>query len=145
MDSPAYVVNVDGVVVQDGEYLLVERAANEDHASGQLGFPGGTVEQVPGGDDPIESTVKRELAEEMGIEVGDVEYVLSSTFEADDGTPCLNVITLCEHVGGTARPREPEEVAAVHWLTRDELANHEDVPPYTLAYVDRVEAVRGDS
>lgn len=113
LDEYGYVVNVDGVVVRDGEYLLIERSPREEHTAGLLAFPGGKLEAPPGVPDPIETTARRELAEEVGVEVGEVAYVHSSTFEADDGTRCLNLLTRCEYAGGEARPRE-EEVAAVH-------------------------------
>ena len=144
MGEYAYVVNVDGVVVRDGKYLLIERAADEAHAAGALGFPGGKVESTPGTDDPIEATAVRELAEEVGIEVGDVEYVLSNAFEADDGTACLNVVVVCEYVGGEAFPRATDEVAAVHWLTAEEIRERE-VPAYLVEYVDRVEGHLGEA
>ncbi|WP_255151916.1 NUDIX hydrolase [Halorarius halobius] len=134
------VVNVDGVVVRDGEYLLVERSAQKDHAAGVLAFPGGKLESTDG--DAIAATARRELAEEVGIEVGAVEYVHASTFEADDGTPCLNVVVRCEHVGGEAHPRATDEVAAVRWLTHGELHDHDDVPEFVAAYADMVEGVR---
>jgi len=142
MDAHALVVNVDGAVVRDGEYLLIERAAGEEHAAGELGFPGGTVEPDDAGEDVLAATVARELREEVGVEVGAVEYVLSGTFEADDGTPCLNVLTLCEHAAGEPRPRDPEEVAAVHWVSPEAARAREDVPPYTEGYVERLEAFR---
>lgn len=142
MEDYAYVVNVDGVVVRDDNYLLIERGADEAHASGLLGFPGGKVEQSPGGEDTIEKTVTRELAAEVGVEVGDVEYVLSTTFEADDGTQCINIITLCEQTNDDAYPRATDEVAAVHWFSYDEIKAHENVPAFTERYVEQIEEFR---
>lgn len=80
MEDYTHVVNVEGAVVRDGEHLLVERAADEAHAGGLLAFPGGKVEPPPDGDASIEATVRRELSEEVGVEVGTVEYVHSRTF-----------------------------------------------------------------
>jgi 8-oxo-dGTP diphosphatase len=142
MDEYAYVVNVEGAVVRDGEYLLIRRAADEEHASGLLGFPGGKVEQPSGCENSIEETARRELAEEVGIEVGDVEYVTSKTFESDGGTRCLNVVTRCEHVAGEPTPEDPEEVAAVHWLSVEEIHDHPDAPPFLESYVEQIETVR---
>ncbi len=144
MHEYAYVVNVEGAVVRDGEYLLVERGGEEVHASGTLAFPGGKVEQSPPGDDTFETTARRELREEVGVEVGSVEYVLSTTFEADTGAEVVNVVTRCEYVGGEARPRDPDEVAAVHWLSPTEIRAHEDAPDYLVEYVERVEEHRGE-
>lgn len=137
-----YVVNVDGAVVRDGEYLLIRRAESETHAAGLLGFPGGKLEAPPGSDDVIEATVRRELREEVGIEVGDVSYVHSSTFEDDGGSSCLNIITHCEYSGGEPRPRDPDEVASIHWLSPAEIRNNGAVPPFTEKYVDRLEGFR---
>jgi len=137
-----YVVNVDGVVVRDDEYLLIERGADEDHAPGVLGLPGGKLESPPGTDDAVEATARRELAEEVGIEVGSVEYVCSGTFESDTGQQCLNVVTRCEYTGGEPAPQDPEEVAAVHWLTREAIETRDDVPAFTERYVERAAAVR---
>lgn len=139
-----YVVNVDGAVVRGDEYLLIERGGDETHAAGTLAFPGGKLEAPPETEDAIAETARRELREEVGIEVGAVTYICSSTFESDAGTPCLNVVTLCERVGGEARVRDPHEVAAVHWLAPADLRDHPDAPPYLLDYVDRIEAVRSD-
>lgn len=137
IDEFGYVVNVDGVVVRDDEFLLIERGGAETHAVGQLAFPGGKLEGHPDGD-AVATTARRELAEEVGVEVGEVTYVHSSTFEADDGSPCLNVLTRCEYVGGEARPRDQDEVAAVHWLTQDAIRRRDDVPEFLTRYVTLV-------
>jgi len=136
--SASFVVNVEAAVVRDEEFLLIERAAAEDHAPGLLAFPGGTVEHGVG-PDAIESTARRELREEVGVEVETVEYVCSRTFELDDGTRCLNVVTRCPYASGDARPREPEEVAAVHWLSVEEARAREDAPVHLLADLDQLE------
>ncbi|AGB14689.1 ADP-ribose pyrophosphatase [Halovivax ruber XH-70] len=143
MDEYGYVVNVDGAVVREDEYLLIERGADEEHAAGELAFPGGKLETPPGTDDAIAKTARRELREEVGIEVGAVTYVCSSTFTADDGTQCLNVVTLCEHTGGVAQVCESAEVETVHWLSPEELRNRSDVQSYLVEYVEAVELARG--
>lgn len=141
MDGYSYVVNVDGVVVRDGEYLLIERAEQEAHAPGMLSFPGGKIEQLPGDSDVIEATARRELSEEVGVTVGTVEYITSQTFETADGTRCLNIVTLCEHESGDPFPRATDEVAAVHWLTAEEI-KHRDPPAFFERYVEQIEEYR---
>jgi 8-oxo-dGTP diphosphatase len=141
VDEYSYVVNVDGVVVRNGEYLLIERAEQEDHAPGMLSFPGGKIEQQPGNTDVVEATARRELSEEVGITVGTVEYITSQTFETDDGTRCLNLVTLCEHESGKPFPRATDEVAAVHWLTAEEIKRR-NPPAFFERYVDQIEEYR---
>lgn len=143
MEGSAYVLNVEGVVVRDGAYLLIERADDDAHAGGLLAFPGGKLEAPPGTDRALEATARRELREEVGVEVGDVTYVHSRTFAAADGTRCIDVVTLCEYDGGEARIREPGEVAAVHWLSPDEVRDRETAPRYLRQDVQRVEDRRG--
>lgn len=135
-----YVVNVDVAVVRNGEYLCIERGADEGHASGALAFPGGKVEAGADTADPIEATAVREVHEEVGVEVRDVQYVCSQSFVDDTGTPCLNVVTRADHAAGETHRAAPAEVAAVHWLTPDEIRAHEAAPDYLVDYLDRVAA-----
>ena len=141
MDDYALVVNVDAAVVRGDEYLVIERGSEEDHAAGTLAFPGGKVEPDASGD-AVRETARREVREEVGVETGAVEYVTSSTFTADEGTECLNVVVRCEHESGEPEVRAPEEVADAFWLDYDDLLGHEDVPAYVEAYAEAVEASR---
>ena len=138
-----YVVNVQAAVVRDGEFLLVRRAENEDHAPGTLALVGGTVEGLTEAADALERTVRREVREEVGVEVGDLRYLESSAFVAGND-PCVNVVFLARHDEGTARVRDAEEVAAVQWLDADAAVDHPDVPPWTAASVESAEAERAD-
>ena len=138
-----YVVNVEAAVVRDGEFLVGRRAESEDHAAGTLPFLGGTVEDVGEVEDALERAARREVREEAGVEVGALRYVESGAFLAD-GEPCVNVVFLGRYESGTARPREPEEVAEVFWLAADEVVDHPDAPPWTEASVERAERRRAD-
>ena len=141
-DPPTYVVNVEAAIHRDGEYLLVERSAAEDHAAGQLSLVGGKVEADGATDRPLEGTVKREVREEVGVEITDLAYVTSAAFVADDGANVTNVVFRARYEDGEARPRDPEEVAAVHWRTPAEIDDANDVPAFTREYVGLAEADR---
>jgi len=139
MDEYALVVNVDVAVVRDGDYLVVERGSEEDHAAGALAFPGGKVEpDAPG--DAVRETARREVSEEVGVEVGEVSCVTSNTFTADGGAECLNVVVRAAHESGEPEVREPAEVADAFWLPHDDLLAREDVPEYVAAYAEAVAA-----
>lgn len=139
--EPAFVVNIDGAVVRDGAYLCIERGTDETHAAGIIGFPGGKLEADPAGEDPIAATARRELREEVGLTVTDVSYITSNTFVADDGTPCLNIVTRCA-AEGEPTIAAPDEVAAIHWLTPEACRSHPAVPVYIEGYIDAIEAHR---
>jgi 8-oxo-dGTP diphosphatase len=142
MDKPAYVINTDGVVDKDDQYLLIERGSDEEHASGELAFPGGTVEAEPFEQEVLTDTVRREVLEEVGITITDINFIYSNTFEINDDTLCLNVVMLCSYAGGNAHVRDEDEVAAVHWKTYDEIVADDDVPQFTQRFADIAEEAR---
>jgi 8-oxo-dGTP diphosphatase len=82
------------------------------------------------------------VREDVGVEVTAAEYVHSRTVEADDGTPCLNVLTRCEYDGGRARRIDPDEVAAVHRLSPSAVRRRDDAQSSLLADLERVESGR---
>lgn len=138
-----FVVNAEAAIYRDGEYLLVERAAGEDHAAGELALVGGTVER-DAADPALEATVGREVREEVGVEVGELAYVTSTTFETDAATPCVNVVFLGRHAAGEATVEEPDEVARTRWLAPAAVEGHAEVPPYTREYVAAADERRNE-
>jgi 8-oxo-dGTP diphosphatase len=141
MISDTYIVNVEGAVVKDGRYLMVVRGEQE-YAPGGLNFPGGKVEGVSSLDDVLEETLRREIAEEVGLEVHDeMAYVRSSAFVAE-GDPVVDVVFLCRHKAGTAVAADPVEVAAVRWMTAAEAIAHPETPPWAKLSLELAERVR---
>ncbi|MCD2199963.1 NUDIX domain-containing protein [Halobacterium sp. KA-4] len=94
--------------------------------------------------DAIENTARREVSEEVGIEVGDIEYVCSNTFVADEGTQCLNVVTRGEYVAGEPRVYATDEVERAFWLPYEHFEGNENVPEYVVEFAKRVAATRAD-
>ncbi|MEV0389948.1 NUDIX domain-containing protein [Nonomuraea sp. NPDC050643] len=128
---PAFVVNVEVLLERDGRWLLIRRGAQEAHAPGMLAGVGGKVEAEGAGADVLEETARREVAEEIGVELDGVElvYVESGFFVTDDGDPVINVVfrgALPAHAEPVAA--SAEEVAGLVWLTAAEAAA--DCPPW---------------
>jgi 8-oxo-dGTP diphosphatase len=141
MEGTRFIVNVEGAVVRDGRYLVIVRGQSVRHAPGVLTFPGGKME-VDAGLDAVEATVRRELREEVAVEVGpEVVYVESHIFEIE-GVAVLDVVVLCRWASGEPFPAAPDEVAAVEWRTADELLADPGTPPWTAASLRRAEALR---
>jgi len=146
MPKPAYVVNVDVAVARERpertEYLFIRRGEGEEHAPGTLGFPGGTLEADLSESEVLKATARREVREEVGVEIGAVSSVTSTTFELDTGRPCLNVVVTAEYVDGDAYVADPEEVSEVDWRTAESALDDPDTPPWTAELVEEVVAVR---
>lgn len=128
-------------LLTDAESLLAERAATEDHAPGELSLFGGTVER-DAGRPAMASTVRRELREEAGVELGDLAYVTSGTFETDGGGRCVNVVFLARHDRGEPVVREPKELADVGWFSPADATSHPAAAASTRAYVEAAERRR---
>ncbi len=66
-DEQMFIINVEGAIRKDGKWIIVERSMKEDHAGGGLALVGGKVEAENNTPNILEKTVKREIAEEIGI------------------------------------------------------------------------------
>jgi ADP-ribose pyrophosphatase YjhB (NUDIX family) len=138
-----YIVNVEAAIVKDNRYLMILRGEGETHAPGVLAMPGGKVENAGQLENVLEETLRREISEEVGVEVyPQVEYVKSDAFIADDGNPVVNLVFLCRFKSGIPTPGDPREVAAVHWMTAKEIVSHPKTPPWTRQSIQLVEQKR---
>ena len=107
----------------------------EDHAGGLFGLVGGKVEAV-NTPNILEKTLKREIAEEIGITIKDeMNYIHSITFTTDQGIMVVDVIFLCEYESGTA----PDEVESIHLMSTADIIEHPKTPDYVKRYIQMAE------
>jgi 8-oxo-dGTP diphosphatase len=145
MDPIWYIVNVEGAVVrsEDGRYLMVVRGEQESHAPGALAFPGGKVENAGVMGNVLEETLRREIEEEVGIQVHpDMVYLESNSFITDDGDPVVDVVFLCRYKSGEPIVGDPDEVAAVRWMMADEILDRPETPPWMRQSIELAERKR---
>ncbi|GGS85871.1 hypothetical protein GCM10010156_50610 [Planobispora rosea] len=143
---PAFVVNVEVFLERDGRWLLIERGEREEHAPGLLSGVGGKVEAPGAGTGVLEETARREVAEEIGVDLAGsgLTYVESSFFVTDDGDPVVNVVFRGPMPPG-AQPvaASPEEVAGFVWLTVAEAEADPGCPPWILGSLRRAASGTG--
>jgi 8-oxo-dGTP pyrophosphatase MutT (NUDIX family) len=138
-----FIVNTQCAVIRDRSYLMIVRGDGVKHAPGVLAFPGGKAEVEDGPRDVLETTVRREVLEETGITVSAaLEYVRSATFTMADGTAVVDVLFVGEYESGEPQITEPDEVAAIRWMTSEDILAHEKTPPWLRVSIDEVEAAR---
>src|SRR5574341_2425244 len=107
------IIRVAAAIVQrDGRYLIAKRKPGT-HLGGLWEFPGG--KQEPG--EPLEACLRRELREELAIEITAPEPFKVIRHEYPDKTVELNFFR-CSIAGGQPRPLGCEEV---RWVTPGEL------------------------
>lgn len=91
---------------------------------------GGKCEIEGVASDILERTLKREIFEEVGIEVTGLRYVNSSSFVTESGQNVIDIVFLCEHESGEPYAKSKEEGDDVMWLTTQEIFHRTDLPPY---------------
>ena len=134
-----FIVNVEGAIRKDDRWVIVERSMKEEHAGGGLSLVGGKVE-AENTPNILEKTLKREIAEEIGITVKDeMKYIHSITFTTDQGIIVVNVIFLCEYESGELEVKEPDEVESIHLMSTEEIINHPKTPDYVKGYIQMAE------
>ncbi|MDF2066819.1 NUDIX domain-containing protein [Bacillus sp. Cr_A10] len=125
-----FIVNVEGAIYKNEKWLLIKRSEKEEHAGGSLSLVGGKVENEGNSTDVLERTLKREIAEEIGVEVSNLRYVNSSSFVTDTGISVVDIVFLCDHESGEAFAKSPDEVDSVFWMTTKQILENSTIPIY---------------
>ena len=125
-----FIVNVEGAIYRDEKWLLIRRSAKEEHAGGSLSLVGGKCEIEGDSKDILERTLRREILEEIGIEVTVCGYVNSSSFVTASGVNVIDIVFLCKHKSGNPYAKSINEVDEVIWLTTSEILSRTDSPYY---------------
>jgi 8-oxo-dGTP diphosphatase len=134
-----FIVNVEGAIYKNEKWLLIKRSEKEEHAGGTLSLVGGKVDKEGNSTDILERTLKREILEEVGVEVTNLRYVNSSSFVTDKGVHVVDIVFLCEYQSGVAYAKSPEEVADVVWLQTSQILEDLTLPPYLKENIKQAE------
>jgi 8-oxo-dGTP diphosphatase len=138
-----FIVNVEGAIFKGDKWLLIERSKKESHAGGMITLVGGKVDLEGDSVDILERTIKREIIEEVGIEINDkVHYVQSTSFVTDKGINVVDIVFLCEYSTGNAYPKSHDEVEQVYWMTYQEIMDHPHAPIWPKESIKKAEIVR---
>lgn len=105
-----------GLVFRDGKLLITQRPAG-GHLAGLWEFPGGKRET----DESFEDCLRRELMEELGIEVELGELIESITHSYPEKTVHLRFFRCAW------KQHEPQALGcpAFRWVTKEELGEYE--------------------
>jgi 8-oxo-dGTP diphosphatase len=122
-------VVMTAIVVKDGKFLITRRSPNKKRFPSMWTVPGGKLET----DDYInlpketkdywynvlEKVLKREVKEEVGLEITNIEYITSLATVHADGAPSLVISCLADYVSGEVRLQE-NETDKYEWVTLEE-------------------------
>ena len=117
----SFYLAADALIERDGEYLMIKEG--KEYVKGTWNIPGGGVED---GENPVEA-VKREIKEETGLEVENVNGLIGSfnSKSAKDGHPVNVYLFSCEVEEGEPEPELDEEILEAEFLTEEEIGEKE--------------------
>jgi mutator protein MutT len=126
-------VNSSAVILNDkNQVLLAKRSMDEDVYPGLWGIPGGKLDNT---DACLEDGLRREIREEVGIEISDIKLIESHAFCTEE----LNKVYLhfsARYVSGEPQPLEDTE--KVHWFNLDNLPREDEFTPHARKVVVKI-------
>lgn len=127
-------VVITAIVVKDGRYLITRRSANKKRFPSMWTVPGGKLEKDDYINTPkptkdywynvLETVVRREVKEETGVEIANIDYVTSLATIHTDGTPSFVISVMAEYMGGEVKLQE-EETDMYAWVTLEEAKTYD--------------------
>lgn len=125
---------ITAIIVKDGKYLITRRSPNKKRFPGMWTVPGGKLETSDYANLPkdtehywynvLEQVLRREVREEVGLEIANIDYVTSLATIHADGAPSLVISCMADYVGGEVTLQE-EETDEHAWVTIEEAKAHE--------------------
>ena len=138
-----YIVSAECAIKYLVKYLIIKRPLDKN-AGGCFSFPGGGCELSDGKNDAnvLVETAKREVFEEIGVELENtLHYVYSNMFYDDSNSS--NVI----HTVFYCKLNKPlselnvcsREVPEYYWLTSSEIVSNKKTPSWIRNYINIIE------
>ena len=124
MGGEVYAVTVCVLIQRGDTWLLVVRAPTVRYAPNKIGMIGGHVEVINPVADILEMTARREVAEEVGLDLSAerLTYLESEFFVTDGGERQITVtFTALAPPGAEPFVNAPDELTEVGWWTLSDL------------------------
>src|SRR3989344_9202626 len=125
-------VAITAIIVKDGKYLITRRAMTKKRWPGMWTVPGGKLETADYMSWPkdthgywynvLEKTLRREVKEEVGLEIKDIVYVTSLATGHEDKAPSLVISCMAEWANGEVA-LQLEECEQFAWVSLEEGKN----------------------
>ncbi len=127
-------VAITAIVVKEGKYLITKRVATKKRFANKWTVPGGRIEtgdyiNLPKDTEEcwynvLERVVRREVKEETGLEIKNIEYVTSLATIDKEGTPIFIISCMADWESGDVVLQE-DETDQFAWVSTEEAKNYE--------------------
>ena len=127
-----FIVNVSVVIFnKQGEILLGHRGSDEDVFPNLWGIPGGKIDSD---DKSMEEGLKREVKEEVGIEIKGMKLISNNIRRKSDGQCVLFLVYKATIASGIPSPLE--DTVEVRWFPFEGIAAS-DLTPFTYDIISK--------
>jgi 8-oxo-dGTP pyrophosphatase MutT (NUDIX family) len=126
-------VVITAIIIKDGKYLITRRSANKRRFPGMWTVPGGHLETEDYTSLPkdtehywynvLEKALRREVLEEVGLDIANIEYVTSLASVHTDGNPSIVISCVADYVSGEIKLQEAE-TDKYEWVSLEEAKNY---------------------
>lgn len=135
-------IAVTGIIWRKGNdgkyrYLITKRSPEKKAWPGRWTVPGGGLDvndymhgeatyqnsESPQWYNAVETTLRREIKEEVGVEVEDINYLLDVAFIRPDGVPAIVLSFYCKYASGEVKL--DEDAVEFAWITAEEVSSYE--------------------
>ena len=127
-------IAITAIVVKNGKYLITKRSLTKKRFPGKWTVPGGKLETKDYLDLPkdtedywynvLEKVLRREVKEEGGIEIKNIEYVTSLATIHSDGNPSLVISCVADYGSGKIKLQK-EETDEFAWVSLKEAKKYD--------------------
>ncbi|MDO8743009.1 MAG: NUDIX domain-containing protein [Candidatus Azambacteria bacterium] len=133
MDKELHRITSTCIIHRDGKYLLLQRSFDKKVFPGKWTMPGGGLSTDDYINTPkttsdhwyyaLENSLRREIKEEAGIEVGKINYLCDMTFIRPDGIPVIILSFYAPYQSGEIKLNSESVNHA--WATFGEVKNYD--------------------
>ena len=127
-------VAITAIVIKDNKFLITRRAMTKKRFPGMWTVPGGKLETKDYTELPkdtkdywynvLEKVLRREVKEEVGLDIANIEYVTSLATVHEDKAPSLVISCMADYAGGEIA-LQIEETDQFAWVSLEEAKNYE--------------------
>lgn len=114
MNKPKiYYVAATGIIIRDGKYLITKRSMLKKAFPGKWTVPGGNLEPLDYKSETkdtkslfsklLEDRLKKEIKEEVNLDIKNIGYLTSMTFINHDGNPGIILSYFADYVSGEVK------------------------------------------
>jgi 8-oxo-dGTP diphosphatase len=127
-----HVVSITGIIIKDGKFLITQRSLSKKAFPGMWTVPGGKLELKDYVNLPkdtkqqwyniFEKVLRREIKEEVNLDIKNIKYLTSISFIRPDNTPGIIVSLYADWANNEVKL--DEESVDYRWVTLEEAKSY---------------------